>query len=136
MIGAHTPNRCTHRNFDDVDGACTVLDVPLNLRYDVVVRPQYQVFGSVGLSSFFMQREHYYYSWTDYSGFHTWNGYAVNQNRHLLSILNLSLGVERRLGTHWSLQAEPYVKLPLAGVGMGKVRLSSGGVFFGVKYGF
>lgn len=133
--GAYQARVYSH-DFKDVDGTCIILDVPLNLRYDLVARPQYRVFGSAGLSSYFMQREHYYYDWTDYSGFHAWNGYAVNQNQHLLSILNLSLGFERSLGPHWSVQAESYAKLPLTGVGLGKVRLTSGGVFFAVKYGF
>ncbi|MBO2010543.1 hypothetical protein [Hymenobacter negativus] len=124
------------RNFTWVDGACTVLDVPLNLRYDAVVRPQARLFGSVGLSSFFMQRERYMYDYTEYNTPYVWDRTYVNENQHLFSVLNLSFGYEHRLGTHWSLQAEPYLKVPLAGVGVGKVQLTSGGVFFGAKYGF
>ena len=122
-------------DFEEVEGACTVLDVPLNLRYDLVVRPQYRVFGSAGLSTFFMQRERYAYTWKQYNRTYAWERSVVNENRHLFSILNLSVGLERRLSDRWSVQAEPYAKLPLAGVGAGKVRLASGGVFFGVKYG-
>jgi hypothetical protein len=128
--------RAATRSFTWVDGACTVLDVPLNLRYDAVVRPQARLFGAVGLSSFFMQRERYTYDYTEYNKPYVWERTYVNENRHLFSVLNLSLGYERRLNTHWSLQAEPYLKLPLAGVGAGKVQLTSGGVFFGAKYGF
>ncbi len=128
--------RVYSRNFSDVNGACTVLDVPLNLRYDLLVRPGYRLVSTVGLSSFFMQRESYNYDWTDASGAHTWANSAVNQNRHFLSILNLAAGAEWGLGTRWSLLAEPYVKVPLAGVGLGKVKLLSAGVYLGVKYGF
>lgn len=128
--------RVYQRDFADVEGACTVLDVPLNLRYDIVAHPEYRLFGSVGLSSFFMQRESYSYEYEENNMAKYWNGSAVNQNRHLLSILNLSAGYERSFSSHWSVQAEPYFKVPLAGVGLGKVRLTSAGVFFGVKYGF
>jgi hypothetical protein len=51
-------------------------------------------------------------------------------------VLNLAAGYERDLSAHWSVLAEPYVKLPMGGVGAGKVRLASGGVFLGIKYGF
>ena len=129
-------SKAVTRNFARVDGTCTVLDVPLNLRYDLLTRPQYQLFGSAGLSSFFMQREQYAYDYVEYGLPYHWEQKAVNANRHLLSILNLSVGYERRLGARWSLQAEPYLKLPLVGVGLGKVRLTSAGVFMGVKYGF
>jgi len=118
-----------------VDGRCTILDVPLNLRYDVLARPRYQVFGSAGLSSLFMQHETYAYDYEYYGQLYRWESSFTNKNQHWFSVLNLSAGYERNLGQHWRLQVEPYVKLPLGGVGAGKVRLMSGGVFFGVKYG-
>ncbi len=134
-FGAFT-SRVLQRDFTDVEGTCTVLDVPLDLRYDFVAKPNYRVFGGLGLSSYFMQRENYSYEYQENSTAKYWNGSAVNQNRHLLSVLNLSAGYEHGLGRHWSAQAEPYLKVPLAGVGLGKVRLASAGVFFGLKYGF
>lgn len=123
-------------DFRDVDGSCTVIDVPLNLRYDFVARSQFRLFASTGLSSFFMRRERYAYTWQYNNATYYWAKRAKNENHHLLRIVNLSLGYERRLGPRWSLQAEPYLKLPLSGVGAGKVRLVSGGVFLGVKRGF
>ncbi len=133
--GAYKARMYSH-DFKDVESSCTVFDVPLNLRYDLLVRPSYRLVGTVGLSSLFLQRERYYYDWTDATGPHTWTGSAVNQNQHLLRILNLAAGVEYGLGARWDLRAEPYVKVPLAGVGMGKVKLLSAGVLFGLKYGF
>jgi hypothetical protein len=123
-------------DFKDVTGSCTVLDIPLNLRYDLIARPQYKVFGSAGLSSFFMQHERYAYDYVEYYKTYTWEKEVTNENRHLFSILNLSFGYERNLSNRWSVQAEPYLKLPLGGVGLGKMRLTSAGVFLAVKYGF
>jgi hypothetical protein len=128
--------RAQARYFKQVDGACTVLDVPLNLRYDFMARPQDRIFGSTGLSTFFMQHERYSYHYLENNIPMLWERRLVNENEHLFSILNLSVGYEHSFGPRWSAQAEPYVKVPLAGVGAGKVQLTSGGVFFGVKYGF
>ena len=129
--------RAQTRDFDWVEGKCTVLDVPLNLRYDAVVRANARWLGAVGLSSFFMQRENYSYDYREGGVYKIWDMPGlVNANRHLFSVLNLSAGYERSLGPHWRLQAEPYAKLPLGGVGAGKVKLTSAGVFLGVKYGF
>jgi hypothetical protein len=124
------------RSFSRVDGTCTVVDIPLNLRYDFLVRPEARLFGSAGLSSFFMQHEKYSYDYVEYNTPQVWSRSYANENRHLFSVLNLSAGYERSLGSHWRVQAEPYLKLPLAGVGAGKVQLTSAGVFFGVKYGW
>ncbi|MDQ2794885.1 MAG: PorT family protein [Bacteroidota bacterium] len=126
------------RDFNWVDASCTIFDVPLNLRYDAVVGPRYRLFGAAGLSSFFMHREQYTYDYYDNASNApaVWERSFVNANQHLVSILNLSAGYEYGLGTHWRVQAEPYVKVPLAGVGAGKVKLLSAGVYFGLKYGF
>ena len=132
------PSRAYTRDFTWVNGSCTILDVPLNLRYDAVVASRYRVFGTAGLSSFFMQRERYTYDYYDNVSNTpaVWERSFVNANQHFFSVLNLSAGYEYGLGTHWRLQAEPYVKVPLAGVGAGKVKLLSAGFNFGVKYGF
>ena len=127
--------RAYQRDFRTVDATCTVLDVPLNLRYDLTSEARHRVFASAGLSSFFMQRERYSYDYLENNMPRQWSLEVVNANRHLGSILNLSAGYERRLGARWTAQAEPYFKLPLAGVGAGQVRLTSAGVFFGLKYG-
>ena len=128
-------SRVYQRDFTDVDGSCTVLDVPLNLRYDLVVRASSRVYGSAGMSSFFMQKERYAYAYIENNTAKLWERRTVNENRHFFSIVNASVGYEHSLGGQWSLQAEPYVKIPLAGVGAGKVRLTSGGLFLAVKYG-
>jgi hypothetical protein len=132
---SHYPDANMYK-FDWVDASCTILDLPLNLRYDVLARPRYQVFGSTGLSTLFMQREAYAFDYEYYYRPYHWQREFVNENQHWFSVLNLSVGYERKLGQHWSLQAEPYVKIPLGGVGAGKVRLASGGIFLGLKYGF
>jgi hypothetical protein len=117
--------------FNDVDGTCQVLDVPLNLRYDLLVQPQSRVFGSLGLSSFFMQHERYSYPY-EYHNTYSYAEWEVdNKNHHLFSIANVSVGYERSLSTDWSLQGEPSVTVALRGVGAGQVELLSGGMLFG-----
>jgi len=44
--------------------------------------------------------------------------------------LNLSGGYTRILNKNISLQAEPYLKIAMDGIGYGKVNLNSGGVLF------
>ncbi len=121
----------------NVDAACRIVDIPLNLRYDLWQRPRYQLFISAGLSSLLMRREQYTYDYELLYGKpvapYSWE--LDNGSQHVLKVLNLSAGYERAVGQRWTVQAEPFVKLPLAGVGFGAVRLSSAGVFFSLKYG-
>ncbi|HQW93603.1 MAG TPA: hypothetical protein PKY28_10910, partial [Ferruginibacter sp.] len=55
-----------------------------------------------------------------------------DENRHYFSVLTLSGGYQHKFNGWLSLQAEPFVKLPLGGVGFGKVKLNSSGLLLTV----
>ncbi|RAK66899.1 hypothetical protein DLM85_11870 [Hymenobacter edaphi] len=116
-----------------IDATCRITDIPVNLRYEAWQGVRYRAFVGAGLSSLLMRDEQYRYI---YSGTaYTYTRQVRKGSKHPFSVVNLSAGLERQLSPRWSVQAEPYLKMPLGGVGAGKVRLSSGGVFFGLKYG-
>jgi hypothetical protein len=119
----------------EVNADCRVTEIPLDLRYDVVSRPTYSVFANVGLTSALMRYECYDYDYQVNGQPRTAVAKVYNGANHAFGLLNLSGGVERTLGSRWSVQAEPFLELPLGGVGAGKVRLSSAGAAFSLKYG-
>jgi hypothetical protein len=81
------------------------------------------------MSSYIMKEEKYDYLY-EYPGGPPWtyNWDLKNKNKHLFSVLSLSAGYTRKLGRIFSVSAEPYFKMPLSGVGFGKVQLNSTGV--------
>jgi hypothetical protein len=117
-----------------IDANCKILDLPVHLRFDALRRARYNAFVSTGLSSYIMLSERYGYSYPTYNPSlrPAWHGERTGE--HYFSVVNLSVGYERNLGRRFSWQAEPFLKLPLGGVGFGKVRLGSSGVFVSVKY--
>lgn len=119
----------------EVDGSCRITEIPIDLRYDVLSRPAYQVFASVGVNSLFMRDERYSYDWMQNGQTFTKEAHVVDGSHHILSVLNFSAGVERKLGARWSGQVEPFLQLPLGGVGAGQVKLSSLGAAFSLKFG-
>lgn len=120
----------------NVEGNCSMWEIPVNVRYDVSFNEKRRWFVSTGLSTYLMDKENYmlYYA-------NNWNNYIaelpansdVNSN-YLFSIVNLSAGMERSFGKRFSLQAEPYLKIPLKGLGMGSMRMTSYGALFTLKY--
>jgi hypothetical protein len=119
---------------ETVAADCDMWDIPINLRYNLVPKHRSNLFVSTGLSSYFMRSE-------DYDFFYYYNGNPVNRYReyetktkHWFSVLNLSVGYERQVSKNFSVQAEPFFKQPLKGVGFGNVKLNSTGIFFSVKY--
>lgn len=127
-----------------VNGRCGMLDIPINLRYDVSLHPRLngQVpsrwFVSGGVTTYIMQQEDYIYNYTDEDRPHVyrddrkeWHG---STGRYDFSQLNVSAGYERALSRRLSWQVEPFVKVPLKGVGYFKINLLSTGAFFSLRY--
>jgi hypothetical protein len=126
-------------NLAGIDGRCSMLDIPINLRYDFIAKPQQnrelpvRWFVSGGITSYVMNQENY-----------TYNYYRVYPNSitdidtstggYKLSNLNFSLGYERALSRRLSWQVEPFIKAPLKRVGYFKTNLLSTGVFFSIRY--
>ena len=118
-----------------IDARCNVLDIPLNVRYYPVTRPRARVFLSGGASSYLMLTEDYAYQYeADRRPPREVEQRVRNANQHYFKVANVSVGYERVLGHRWAVQVEPFVKMPLAGVGFGKVKLLTTGVFFSLQY--
>lgn len=126
-------------NLAGLDGRCNMLDIPINLRYDVALRPQSNSrllsrwFVSGGVTSYIMKQEDYNYK---YIHFYPGNRTEISESTggYSFSNLNLSVGYERALNQRLSFQIEPFMKMPLRGVGYFKVKLLSTGAFFSIRY--
>lgn len=124
----------SYYKLDQVEGYCRMWELPLLVSYTIRNQGKKRVTLSTGLSSYFMTKE-------DYDYYYYFNGAQTSRNAsynstdtHILSIAHLSAGFENRISRTMSLQVEPYAKIPLGGVGLGNIRLSSFGVNFSVQY--
>lgn len=108
-----------------------MFEIPLNLRYNFIVKQKSTLYATTGFSSYLMNKEFYTYSYL-YNGVYGERGYTYNHSsKNWFSILNLGAGYERSLGKKTLFKIEPYFKIPLGGVGMGKLPISSAGIYVG-----
>jgi hypothetical protein len=121
-------------NLQKVDADCKVYEIPLSLSYHPGRSEKQQWFASAGISSLLMKKEvyNYYYKPVATGPVVSSKWTISGQNKHYFSILTLSAGYQRNVSGIVSFSIEPYVKLPLAGVGYGKIKLNSTGVLFSV----
>ncbi len=119
---------------DDVDGTCYMWEIPLNVRYNFNPGAKTAWFATAGFSTYLMSHEKYTYGYN-------WRGSATvwdstwdihKSSQYPFSIINLSAGFEQRLGKIGNLRVEPYVRLPLTGLGTGKLPIMSAGVNIGI----
>ena len=115
--------------FEGANADCYVIDIPVKLSYNFKSTAKGNWFAGAGLSSYLMKRETYVYNYKTTLGYSYFYPHEVkNENKHYFSVLSLSGGYTRRLNNTFSISAEPYVEIPLTGIGVGKVHLNSGGV--------
>lgn len=125
----NSPSFPNYNYLNRIDADCKVYEIPLTFAYNFGATKNHNWFASTGLSSYIMKKETYDYVYkynngTTYTHQTTYN----NENTNLFSVLSVSGGYTRKLSKTFSLSAEPYLKLPLSGVGAGSVQLNSAGV--------
>jgi len=117
----------------NADGTCSMWEIPLNVRYTFNPNGKTKFFATAGVSTYLMTKENYTYAYQSALG---WQGQKTynnkNPSRYPFSIFNLSFGFEQRLGRVGSLRLEPYLRLPLEGIGTGKLPIMSAGVNIGI----
>ena len=121
-----------YSNLKNIEANCKVYEIPVTVDYKISSNKKQSWFVSAGVSSLLMKEEtyDYYYKPNSSPTYLTYSRTIYDQNKHYFSVLNLSGGYTRVLNKTISLQAEPYVKLSMTGVGYGKVDLNSGGILF------
>ena len=127
----HLPSGVGSNYLDNVDANCKVYEIPITASYSFGKTKNHSWFAAAGFSSYLMKKEAYQYNYKTAAG-QTWSrDWSVkNQNQHFFSILDLSAGYEYTFNKRFSIMAEPYISLPLSGIGLGKIKLNSGGILF------
>nr|WP_294948719.1 hypothetical protein [uncultured Mucilaginibacter sp.] len=113
---------------------CRMLDIPLNVGYQVYQKGKNKFMLGTGLSSYFMLHESYKYTYNSAYA----NGPAAytvpNPKNYLLSVVNLNATFEHQVNSKFSLSVQPYMKLPLKAVGYSQVNLHTAGVAVGFNW--
>jgi hypothetical protein len=115
-----------------VDGYCAMFEIPVNLRYRLLQNRRTVLAASVGVSSYLMQDEDYDYVYRRYDEDYAGNAKYKRASKDWFSIANIGLSYEYRLGMQSKIRVEPYMKLPIRGVGIGSMPIHSTGLMIGI----
>lgn len=121
--------------FKNIQANCKVLEIPFSVAYKITAYKKGSLYASIGSSSYFMKREDYQFYFKGQNGNDTTrSAHFINKSNHLFSSLNFSAVAEKRINNKFSLLAEPFIKLPLRGIGFGKVKLYNTGILLTAKF--
>jgi len=116
----------------NVDGTCYMWEIPVNVRYNFSQSEKSKWFATAGLSTYLMTKENYTYQYTQNGWSGSYNKDITKPSQYWFSIINLSAGYEHRLGRIGNLRIEPYLRVPLSGLGTGKLNILSTGLNIGI----
>lgn len=114
---------------DETNAICMILDIPIGLKYNLLNFNSSRLFSTAALSSYFMLNEEYRFNYSTEIPDLQESIKINNGSRHLLNHLNLSFGYEYDLTPNMTIRTEPFLNLPISGVGWGDVRFYSMGGF-------
>ncbi|WP_316817455.1 hypothetical protein [Pedobacter nyackensis] len=118
-----------------VDASCDVLEIPLLASFTIMEDRARSIDFNAGMSSYFMLKEDYIFKYTAASGYADRFQEINNKNQHYFGVIDLSATYYIKLKKEkFRLGLEPYVKIPVTGVGEGDVNLKSSGVALKLRY--
>lgn len=116
----------------EVDGRTRFLEIPVNIRLDVFQNRRQNLYTLAGLSSHIIDQEaNQYHTVMNGTEEMLYGTYKKNRS-YFASSLNLALGYEQTVGKHNKLRIQPYLQLPLKGVGVGSLQIRSAGIHIGI----
>lgn len=119
----------------DINATCKMFDIPLNIRYDITQKPNSRWFVGAGVTTYRMLEETYIYNYENNDDPSIkWKKWVGSTGSYPFKVINVSSGYEKQFRKNLTFQVEPFVKIPTAKVGFGKVNLSTFGVFLSAKY--
>ncbi len=111
-----------------LNGTCRMYEVPLNVKYDFKSKRLSGFYVLTGISSYFMKKENYEYHATNSGNYYVGHRVYKNSTNNLFSVVNISGGYQVVFKHQNSLRIEPYFKIPLHGLGIGKLPFESTGL--------
>jgi hypothetical protein len=129
----HTPDQFNVTPIN-VTADCRMLDIPLNISYQVYNRQQNQISIGTGLSSYIMLHESYKFNYADPYTAGPASYTVPGVNKYFFGVLNLNATYLHQINSKFGVSLQPYLKLPLSNIGYSQVRLQTTGVALGVTW--
>jgi len=112
----------------EVDGSSKAIEIPLHLRYNVLQNRKRTIFSSAGFSSYVLTKEYNEYHTSTNGNMQMMYGTYKNIEKYLAASLDISIGYERSLSRNSSVRFQPYIQIPVQGIGMGDLKIMSTGL--------
>ncbi|MFD0750967.1 hypothetical protein ACFQZS_12500 [Mucilaginibacter calamicampi] len=135
-FSAYSPNSAYKFKYspESVTADCRMLDIPLNIDYQVFEKNQNSISVGTGISSFVMLKENYQYNYSTSHVYGSSSYNVANPDKYLFSSVNFQANYRRQINSKIGVNVMPYVKIPLNDIGYSRVKLQTVGVAVGLNW--
>ena len=124
----------SHTNIIYAEGYCNMFEIPINVRYQFAHGKKHHWFAAAGSSSYLMQKEDYHYLYERYNVHYYNNKSYRSASKNWFAVANISAGYVFEKTNGINIRIEPYLKLPIKGMGVGSLPITSTGIQVGITY--
>jgi len=120
-------------NPSDIEADCRMLDIPINVDYQLYNKHKNKFSIGTGLSSYIMLHESYEYYYANAATGPA--GFTVpHSGKYFFGIANVQATYQRQVNSKVGISVQPYMKLPLSNIGYSQVKLQTVGVAVGLNW--
>jgi cell division protein FtsL len=116
----------------NLEGRSKILEIPVKIGYRFYQKKNVNLFLAGGVCTYIMTNEKNNYNVTMNGAYEKMEGIYKKNNVKVPAVFSISAGLEHRLSGLLQIRIEPYLKLPLQGVGVGKLPVTSAGIQIGL----
>lgn len=114
-----------------LEGSCAIFEIPVKIKYNLRSKGNTNFYSTAGISTYIITNEYNKYRAVTNGTEQNITGTYNNTSRYLAAALDLSLGYQSKIGSLGSIRIEPYVQIPLQGIGVGSLPVMTAGLHIG-----
>ncbi len=106
----------------------SIIEIPIKIKYDFIANNKSNVYVSGGISAYIMTKEKNNYKATVNGSEEQFFGLYNKTDYRLPGVANISFGYEHVLSKFLNIRIEPFFKIPLKGIGVGNLPVTTAGL--------
>ncbi|MEO8110195.1 MAG: outer membrane beta-barrel protein [Ginsengibacter sp.] len=128
-VGSTMPSGMVINNLESNN---SFIEIPLKVKFDFFTKRNNNLFIAGGVSAYIITREQNMYHVTFNGDNKDVLSVYEKNNYGLPAVASLSLGYEKNVSKSFDLRIEPYLRIPLRGMGVGSLPITSAGLQIGI----
>ncbi|MEO6488377.1 MAG: outer membrane beta-barrel protein [Ferruginibacter sp.] len=117
---------------NNLESKSKMVEIPFKAKYNIIHKTNIDLFVSAGTSFYIMTSEHNKYNVTYNGGQEKMTADYKKNSYKFPATANISMGYQHTVSKQIDLRIEPFLRIPLQGIGIGSLPVASTGIHAGI----